>query len=1021
MESGSGSSFRASRFLARIVSAFVACLVFSSARSNAQPANDKCGNGIKILEGALVRGTLAGATRDGVSRCASTSDVDVWFSFVASTTGNLTVSIGSSGVNPATFGLSVYTACSTSASVQVLGCSTNCSAGLGAPGIVVPVSAGASYLIRVSQETSAPPTAFDLLTSVNPRPEMDTCAAAGEIIVGNDHPINLDGAAQHALPSCSLLPNTHGPDIWYRWRSPLSGRLTLRLTGAEPGIFAVSSSTNCSVGPLAFPCKPDWSLSNPEFSADLSANVDYRIRIATMYYQPADSLHQSFSASFTPCSKGLAFAMQPPSATRRHGETATMVFSTNGQATWTVQWYRNGVAVPGMTTNGFTLTVSEATVGRYVARLTSECGQVLDSDPAYVGLSGTTPSRLYVNAAATGTNDGTSWANAIRWLPDAIRLVPPGGEVWIAQGTYFVGGPLDLSDATLRVRNGVSILGGFIGTESTSAQRPPNPLANPTVITGSIGSLRAANQYCIHIFLVDGVSNVHLDGLIIRDGNKLANYQIDAFGGGAIVVNASTLTVSNCVFTENAAGMSPFGTVGPEYRAESGGAVHIVNGSSVTFDHCQFVSNNTTNGSVTYPYQPIDPTGGGGAIAADRSTVRIGNCYFSANHTGHGANGASRISTSGTPGTGGDGGAVRLTYSVAMIDRSTFENNWTGNGGEQSSIANQLPVTGSRGGNGGAVSAASSQLAVTRSTFRGNRSGKGSDARSTSLPRPGEGGGQGGAISAEFTSLVVDSAVFVGNRAGPGGMGRGNYSGGTGGNGGPGGNGAAISAVGAGCTIRNSTFNANLPGEGGPGGYNSPPPGSPVSFPGPRGDATISTPGTTTLIANSIIWNSLPSTPPVPAISPATIPVTYSIIDGGLPGNGNLAINPQFLNPAGPDAIFGTADDDLRLAASSPAIDAGSNARVASSLDLLGTPRVIDGNGDGSAIVDIGAYEFIFAGCPCRADFDGSGGTPDISDLNSFYAAWLSGDPAANVDCSSGTPDTTDIATFFSQWLAGGC
>ncbi len=49
--------------------------------------------------------------------------------------------------------------------------------------------------------------------------------------------------------------------------------------------------------------------------------------------------------------------------------------------------------------------------------------------------------------------------------------------------------------------------------------------------------------------------------------------------------------------------------------------------------------------------------------------------------------------------------------------------------------------------------------------------------------------------------------------------------------------------------------------------------------------------------------------------------------------------------------------EDFHLLASSPAIDTGTNADL-SSVDLDGVTRPIDGNGDGNAIIDMGAYEY---------------------------------------------------------------
>ena len=64
---------------------------------------------------------------------------------------------------------------------------------------------------------------------------------------------------------------------------------------------------------------------------------------------------------------------------------------------------------------------------------------------------------------------------------------------------------------------------------------------------------------------------------------------------------------------------------------------------------------------------------------------------------------------------------------------------------------------------------------------------------------------------------------------------------------------------------------------------------------------------------------------------------------------------------------FNPATGNLRLQPSSPAIDRGSNfvdtdrfhagQQPLGPLDLDGNPRIVDGDGDGAAIVDMGAYE----------------------------------------------------------------
>jgi len=97
-------------------------------------------------------------------------------------------------------------------------------------------------------------------------------------------------------------------------------------------------------------------------------------------------------------------------------------------------------------------------------------------------------------------------------------------------------------------------------------------------------------------------------------------------------------------------------------------------------------------------------------------------------------------------------------------------------------------------------------------------------------------------------------------------------------------------------------------------------------------------------IVSCIIWGN--TAPVYSQISNHAIP-NYSCIQGYTvgQGQGNIGLNPRFVGP-----------NNFHLLADSPCIDTGTNANCPA-LDKDGNARPVDGNGDGRAICDIGAYE----------------------------------------------------------------
>ena len=67
-----------------------------------------------------------------------------------------------------------------------------------------------------------------------------------------------------------------------------------------------------------------------------------------------------------------------------------------------------------------------------------------------------------------------------------------------------------------------------------------------------------------------------------------------------------------------------------------------------------------------------------------------------------------------------------------------------------------------------------------------------------------------------------------------------------------------------------------------------------------------------------------------------------------LSGTGRLDVNPLFADPAA---------GDYRLTPGSPVVDKGDPEASGAILDLAGKSRVVDGDGNGTAVRDMGAYE----------------------------------------------------------------
>ena len=284
---------------------------------------------------------------------------------------------------------------------------------------------------------------------------------------------------------------------------------------------------------------------------------------------------------------------------------------------------------------------------------------------------------IYVNQQAAG-GDGTSWQNAYQTLNAALTSAQDGDEIWIARGTYTPGA--QRSDS-FEIESGVSIYGGFAGTETERSDR--NFTQNLTILSGDLGTAGKSHQVVINA----SAAQSRLNGVIVQDGDTTGSASASD-GGGLYNQSGKKLLLENVTVQNNVA-------------SDDGGGIRndgelIILNSTVT--------NNQANGSAL-------TTGGGGLLNTVGATATVIGSTFSNNQ-------ALR------------GGAIRNDAALSLINSTLSGNagggllNTTTNPLSGSAIASQATIVNSTlAQNGGTGIDNFGSVTLANSLIAGNNNG----------------------------------------------------------------------------------------------------------------------------------------------------------------------------------------------------------------------------------------------------------------------------------------------------------
>lgn len=283
---------------------------------------------------------------------------------------------------------------------------------------------------------------------------------------------------------------------------------------------------------------------------------------------------------------------------------------------------------------------------------------------------------IFVNNAATGSNNGSSWQNAYQSLKTALTAAHANTsitQIWVAKGTYYPSETNNRDHFFNISRNNLQVYGGFIGTETSLTQR--NTTANPTILSGNIGAPTSYGDNSYHVMIIElNTANPQpidnslvIDGFTFSDGNADAgsvfNSLYPRYTGSSIFIscnfNAINITplIRNCTFINNRS----FSSGALTYYGISTGA------NSLKIDQCTFQNNYAGYVGAAIDIMQLDAAGYG---VPGIFSVAVEKCSFLNNSVDNYSQGGAN---------GGVGAGINtFGQGTLKVNYATFINNTIG-------------------------------------------------------------------------------------------------------------------------------------------------------------------------------------------------------------------------------------------------------------------------------------------------------------------------------------------------------